>query len=388
MSLQHYIPAGFLGRFSSDVTIKSNRDKVIAVADLAKDKAVFQTKAAGIGGINNFYDIVNMPGDPKRLDRSWNGYEVSLNVAIDSTIKGTLDAVSWSRILVPFITGLMVRGPEFDTRYMQRPIVAALSSFHDAPNHITMARVFEMQRLLGPILTGEWYIAKTSGNIPLITNDVGFVPFLHKESHKCGAAIPVDQRHVIVVVARTTGRVLTKVNEVWYPLICPVDLEDADNHGINVSVAKGARRFIYGGSVTEVEQYRSYFDSSDLATIEPAHMGFVSGLNSRDHEFTWHRLISFLYDATKSGSYKNFPIDWAALDDDNFWSPLMMVPLEARPFCPTSITQEENAIVVDLSEVPEASKKPVQSYVERTWLGPGKLYSEVHPPGDERLNNT
>ena len=379
MSLQHYIPAGFLGRFSNDVAVKSKRDRTIAVVNLTRDNPAFRTKASGVGGINNFYKIAGNLNDPQRLDQSWSGYETGLNTAIDDLIAGTLSATAWSRIMVPFVTGLLVRGPEFDLRYTARPVVAAVSELLDDPNQVNMGRVFEMQRLLGPILAGEWFIAKTSGKTPLITSDVGFIPFAYQPLNKSGIAIPLDQQHVLVVVARTKGRVIVERDGNWYPLVCPVDLVDDDIDRINASVAQCAQRFLYAGETAEVEQYRSHFDQSKLAVMEPALMGFSSGLNGRNHEFTWHRLISFLYQPPKISSNGEFPIDWAALDDDNFWSPLMMVPLEARPLCPASFVREGNAIIIDLSEVPGASKKPVQSYVERTWLGPGTLYADVHP---------
>ena len=293
MPFQHYIPAGFLGRFSNDVSVSSNRDRILAVSDLAKTNSTFRTKAARVGGINNLYKINGVHGDPQRLDRNWNGYEAGLNTAINSLIAGTLDAVAWSRILVPFVTGLLVRGPEFDTRYTARPIVTAISKVLDNPNQINMARVFEMQRLLGPILAGEWFIAKTSGKPPLITSDVGFIPFSYQPLNKSGVAIPLDQQHILVVVARAKGMVIFKRDEVWYPLVCPVDLIDADINGINVSVAKCARRFLYGGETAEIEKYRSDFDTGKLAVMEPALMGFSTGLNGRNHEFTWHRLISY-----------------------------------------------------------------------------------------------
>ena len=379
MSLQHYIPAGFLGRFSTDAAIKPSRDRLLATIDLSKAEPAFQAKASSVGGINNLYKINDYHNDPQRLDRSWNSYESGLNTAINDLIAGTLDAVAWSRILVPFVTGLLVRGPEFDVRYTVRPIVAAISKVVDDPNQVNMARIFEMQRLLGPILAGEWFIAKSSGKTPLITSDVGFIPFAYQPLNKSGVAIPLDQRHILVVVARTKGKVLVKHDGIWCPIVCPVDLVDADIDGINVSVAKCARRFLYGGGAADIEKYRSSFQPSDLAVMEPALMGFSSGLNGRNHEFTWHRLISFLYQPQEISNGNDFPIDWAALDDDNYWSPLMMVPLEARPFCPASIVREDNAISIDLSEVPGASRKPVQSYIERTWSGPGTLYTDVHP---------
>ena len=95
------------------------------------------------------------------MDSVWGGYESRFAVALDGLISGSLDAAIWLRVLVPFVAGVLVRGPDFNHRFTRRT-----QGFQFTPDkdNINSVRLLELQRLLAPVLAARWQVFKTNGS--------------------------------------------------------------------------------------------------------------------------------------------------------------------------------------------------------------------------------
>lgn len=117
MPFDHYIPASYLGRFSSEED-RPRRRRRLWIADQQQGRVLWQA-AETICGARDFYSVSSSL-DPRLIDKMWTSYEPDLNRALDRLITGQLDAAQWLKTLVRFVAALLVRGPDFDVRFNAR----------------------------------------------------------------------------------------------------------------------------------------------------------------------------------------------------------------------------------------------------------------------------
>lgn len=118
MPLHHYIAATFLANFSRDQNPR-RRKRVLWAVDKRAGR-IFATTAERICGIHDFYTVRSSGWPEDAIDRSLSGFEPTLHLALQELSKRTLDAATWAGTLVPFVTSLLTRGPDFNERYEDR----------------------------------------------------------------------------------------------------------------------------------------------------------------------------------------------------------------------------------------------------------------------------
>jgi hypothetical protein len=343
MPLHHYLPATYLAFFSNEQTLP-RRERRIAVGD-KKSGRVFRASAAKVGAIQGFYACLEQnPSDPQLLERSWADYETNLARTVEELVNRHIDAVTWAGVLVPFVAGLLVRGPDFNKRFERR--IGPLRDLVGRDN-TNQARLFELQRLLGPVLAAKWVVMTVQGEGSVITNDIGFAPFRSPQG-EVGLAIPVGHRHLVGVIPCRSRAVVAAKGGKWWPIIQYVRLRKDNHDGFNSGSARQARRFIFGVDEATVTRYLSQVDDSPPTVIEPYEVGFIYGPLAVVHEFTWHRLVSVL---AKSPDHENawrFDFDWQAVA--SVWKPVVIFPLNLPEF-PPALRREGDVIYVDFYEV-------------------------------------
>jgi hypothetical protein len=162
MAFQHYMPASFLARFSSETETEPKRKRALWVLN-KRTKNLFCANAGSICGVNDMF-AVGQPHDPNLVDQMWSGYEPRLYDALDALIARRLDALEWLRTLVPFVSALFVRGMDFDNRFNSR-----LESFAPglaeklSPDNINFARLMEWQRLRPAMISASWDVLEMRG---------------------------------------------------------------------------------------------------------------------------------------------------------------------------------------------------------------------------------
>ncbi len=343
MALDHYLPATYLASFSSENTLP-RRDRMLVVGDLQKGRS-FRSKAGNIAAEQNFYTIPAKTGDPRIIDKVWGDYEAGFSNALEALIGGTIDAITWARVIIPFVAGILVRGPDFNQRFGFRLKGLRLSKGRENTN---IARLLELQRLFAPVIAARWQVLAAQGEEDIITNDIGFVAFENMNSAELGISIPLTRHNVLTLIPRRARPIVIVKENNWYPIIEYSNLSPDDHNHLNSTLVANARRFIFGSNETAISSFFGNKYETRLVP-EPGELGFISGPLAVLHEFTWHRLVSVLSKSPLSQDAWSFAFDWQAIS--NGWAPPIYFP-DNLPEFPPSLKRDGDMITVSLYDVP------------------------------------
>jgi len=284
MPLQHYLPATYLAFFSYDNS-GARRERRLFVGDRHSNK-IFVEKTGNICGIHDLYKTTLM--DELDIDKSWSYYEAELDFAIELLLNQNIGALAWAKVLVPFVAGLLIRGPDFSYRLQSRFQDLGEISRRADPN---IGRMFELQRLLSIIATSKWIVADPSSSNELITNDLGYIPFGNPRNYEAGMAIPMGKKIILMIVPQLFRRIAYYSQGEWKPHIEYVKLDIGDSNSFNHMMGIYSQRFIFGSNEKIIlENLRG--SKEIVSPMEPAELGFPVeyGMN---HEMTWYKMIKF-----------------------------------------------------------------------------------------------
>lgn len=341
MPLHHYLPATYLASFSNDTLTLPRRHRKISIGD-KNDGRIFSTSVANVAAINNLYTLSATGNDPELIERIWAKCETDLDEAINLLITGEISAKSWIRVLVPFVACMLVRGPDFNKRFELR--IRALGVDPEGQqmsrDNTNGARLLELQRLLGPITVSKWVVIRVRGQEPLITNDLGYAPFMNPNTGDTGIAIPLNLYHVLAVIPRNQGRIVLVKSGKWVPNIEYVDNLSDNHEELNKALSSIAQRYIFGPDDLTVGKW---LQSSEVSPFppEPVEFGFITDPLARAHEFTWHRLAATLERDPSDDDPWDFRLDWARLAQG--WVPAIYFPTNLIEF-PPALYRHENFI--------------------------------------------
>ncbi|HLZ21991.1 MAG TPA: DUF4238 domain-containing protein [Ktedonobacterales bacterium] len=340
--LHHTLPATYLALFSNAVA-SPRRDSVVVVGN-KRTTRTFPATAGSIGAVRGLYTVLYPQEDPERIERMWQGYETQLAHAVEALVNGSIRATTWATVLVPFVAALLVRGQDFTERFEQRigPIAGHVRA--DNTNH---ARLFELQRLVGPVLAARWLLMTAIGSDSLITNDGGYAPFMTPQG-ELGMAVPLGHRYVLGLVPRRAGAIVSARQGEWRPVIERGQLTPGNHLTLNTALAQRARRFVFGADEATVVASLRRVDRSCPPALEPQMLGFLSGPLAAVHEFTWHRLVSGLAKSPGHPDAGRFDVDWTAIAA-SAWTPQVMLPTNLPRF-PSSLKRYGNYIYVNLCD--------------------------------------
>jgi len=288
MAFQHYLPATFLACFSTDTT-PERRQRMLTVGDTTEGR-VFTASASNVCGVNNLYTLTEETYNQNLVDNTWTFYEKGLAPALEQLINQTLTCQIWANTLVPFVTGLLIRGPDFNERFDERLANLGIAKISSSDN-TNMARLFEYQRLLASVLGSKWIILRARGNESLITNDLGYAPFANAMTQDFGIAIPISLQHILIIAPKLKRRIAIGIGGTWWPIIEYLDLPENEHIGLNQTIAKFSRRFIFGPDNDVIARYL-FPQKTAPRTPEPVDFGFMSNDLAMIHEHTWFRLLS------------------------------------------------------------------------------------------------
>lgn len=335
--LQHYLPATYLASFSAQVDLPS-RERHIAVGEKGTGRT-FWVRVSGAAAVNNLYSLLNHP-DPLMIEKLWQDYEIELAGAFSALLDGSIEAGTWARVLVPFIASLFVRSPDFNDRFEAR--LAGL----DVPlpeDNTNLARLHELQRMLGPVTGAEWILYEAVGSGPILTNDVGFAPFMDAHTREKGVAIPMDSRHIIGLLPKRHWPVVSARAGSWFPNVQRRILKRGGHLQFNAAVVSAARRWVFGADECTLNRFLS---AQPARTQLPdlIELGFLTAREQLAHEFTWHRLVSALGGSPDDHSAQLFQIDMEVLATG--WHPPVMVPTNF-PECAPALLRRGDSIWVN-----------------------------------------
>lgn len=343
----HYIPATYIGRFSSDPAT-AGRDRVVFVGNRISHKT-FTSRARTVGSERDFYLLSDHRDDPRLVDNLWQEYEGPLSQALDQLVEGRLDARTWARILVPFVTSLLVRGPDFATRFESRLRDLLGQDLPLTEDNTNLARIFELQRMLAPITCARWLVLTIAGEPDLITNDIGFAPFASVSAAERGYSLPLDRRHILMLVPCRRRAVATWDGGHWIPAIEYGGLSPGYQEHALQGLAHYSQRSIFGADEATIARLLPK-DPSPPSLPEPGMLGFMQGIPNVVHEFLWHRLVAALEKHPDELGPKGFTLDFGAIKKG--WAPPMYFPTDLPQF-PVGLRRSGNHITITLFELPQ-----------------------------------
>lgn len=358
---QHYIPAGFLGRFSAD-SGGPMRERRLWALEVGQEHAELTT-AEQVGCADNLYRLYGEFNnqDPDTIDEVWSRYEQKLGPALDELSRQgqrTIGANTWLRVLVPFVTGLFVRGEEFGQRYDTRMSEFYANDPYGNPrirsDNTNNSRLFEFQRLLAPVMAARWVVMHAEGDTPVITNELGFTIFQPPGGGDPGIAIPVGPKTILGIIRTWPehGRPMMRDGGTgqWRAVIEHVPLTPNNQRGFNEAMANISRGFLAGPSAESVEPYKTLLDDSSRLRAEMVEAFWPRRRILVAHEFEWHRAATAISNRSTALTQADLQhIDFEELNND--WSPFIMIPHNLREF-PSGLQLHGNEIGIAMTEIP------------------------------------
>lgn len=292
MPLDHYLPANYIGLFSLDCC-PIRRDRRLWAADRQTGK-LFPARARGLCAVRNLYTLQDGRDDPRLVDKQWENCEDHLPYAIDALIAGTITARVWLATMVVFVASLMVRGQDFDRRFLARLGGTAkdLPTF-TRPDNINLARLFELQRLFASVIGSRWRLLETSGRLAQITNDLGYSPYVDPVHREAGIAIPLGKRHILIVAPKPKRIVFAAMDGLWHPQIEREVITDTDHDSFRDAIAATSQRFVIGPDEATVARY-ARVRAGPSQVPEPGMLGFFGGALARRHELILFNLLGLV----------------------------------------------------------------------------------------------
>jgi hypothetical protein len=354
---QHYIPAGFLGRFSPDDDGRL-RERAVWVLHSGESHAQLSSPER-VGCEDNLYQLFGQQTVGKAslsvVDDVWSGYERRLGPALDELSKPgqkTISANTWLRILVPFVTSLFVRGAEFGARFATRMERMGVSTFFSDPKHrsdnTNMARMIEFQRLLAPVMAARWVVMHTTSDHPVITNELGFT-FSASQNGSKAVVAPIGRDTILAIVPTWPhGRVIMRDRGTgqWRALIEHVMLKPDEQRGFNQALANMAQGFLVGPTADSVELHRQALNE-DLP-LDPEYLGTIWPRYRvlADHQLEWYNAVSAISKKSSKLTQPHLERRIASVIAKD-WHPVFIWPINLD-YSPTGLLLQDDAIALIL----------------------------------------
>ncbi len=347
MSGQHSLPASYLGGFSTQ-TSGRGRHRVVWVLRRGETDAAPQS-AQSLARVNRLYHQTTSLLPSTDFEANWTKYERHLPQAIHQLTTGRVGGRTWLHVLVPFVAGVLVRGPEFDARF--NAFIADMQDVLD-PDNTLFARGFELQRLLALVMVCRWVVGE-SPEWEILGNDVGWIPASLPGGEQ-GIALPLTSRYVLQLVFVHSRPILSWDGQAWWARVEQEQMGASAARAFNRVVTHHADRLVFGPTEAAVVRVRR-----ELAIGGPPVNGLVAsaGVDPRllvAHEFEWHRCAAAL--VRGRGYEGDFPLDFAS--DPELWSPPFVVLPANLPEFPTGLSIDEQEMWLELSDVPGFTGEP------------------------------
>lgn len=274
MARDHFIPAAFLGRFSSDEGHPSRRRRLTVLRP--QSLRPHHARAETIGSVKYLYDVdfdtsISQYG-AHFVDALWGEYEARLPTALDMLAEGTCDLDHWINVLVPFVASLLVRDRWYSERlanaHRRDNAELGLEDFILDDTNLNLNRIIGRNRFMGRLLVSEWGVSETSHD--LCTSDLGYAFVVDQVGHegtawdRVSVLVPVSRRTLLVIRPEPSVRVLERHGGRWGRRLNKFNTDSLDAAEVNALIARCAQDFIAGS-----EQAVSSVDSALIAKNSP-----------------------------------------------------------------------------------------------------------------------
>ena len=305
----HYLPASYLGGFSLQSQGKL-RERPVCVLR-RNDGGPFVTKAEGIGWKRGL-DIE--PDDPTRdgfksFEEVWGSYESLLPEAICELVgsAGSMAAELWLLALVPFVGGLFARGPDFERHVRQRHRLFQEAGIPLDDEPISRSRLFELHRMLPLVMACRWRVLHTSEQHPLVTNDLGYAPYVPAGWH-AGVVVPLNRLAAVALTLQPKRVILLQQGlHEWATPVDHVEMQPQEVREVNERMAQVSQEFIVADTQAHTLQLRSAIQKP--LQLNPDNVGGLLGYTRPEFVYDWARAVTLLKFSPLDYRVASFEID-------------------------------------------------------------------------------
>ncbi len=259
----HFIPAAFMGRFSSEPDEPLRRSLLQVLRP--GQRIPTTSSASSIGFVNDLYDVDNVDGVMSKsgnrfVDDLWDEFEPRLSAVLDDLIAGRLALVDWLEVLVPFVASLTVRDRFYGARLVDAWRNDARVSVEDAAfieiaadkSNLNHNRIIGRNYAMGKLLASDWSIGETDSD--LCTSDLGYAYYIDQIDREGGTEdlvrlmVPISRRAFLVISPEGPTTLLNRAEGQWgrevHSLLPQSDLA----RSLNRLIAGFSQDFVVGSS--------------------------------------------------------------------------------------------------------------------------------------------
>ena len=227
----------------------------------------------------DLYTLLDVDSDPGLVDQTWSRVESQLPKAVDELLAsdlGYLKARTWLETLVPFVTSLFVRGPEFNRRFESRLEEMFGESHREIARNIdntNIARLFELQRLYAVVIRAEWRVVHFPAEAPLVTTDVGYSLTRNSADDRIGYVVPLDLTTALSLIRGPDHPTLWWRNGAWIAgPITHLSMPASQAKTLNQTSARSGIDEIYGPTQDSVSVVSPPTAASEAVAVGPRYL--------------------------------------------------------------------------------------------------------------------
>lgn len=355
MAKDHYIPAAYIGRFSGKSKGRA-RERPIAVYNV-RSKTIRTVKASSIGARKGMYKLVEGDRDESQLNDdidNWAAYETSIPRVLDQICnREGISLDDWVHVAVPFVTGLFVRGREFDTRYESRPGMAESMQKGDVLRAaiINGGRALEMCRLLAPVMAARWTIIRGPSHCRLISNDRGLAATQDRNTGQLGWVVPLDKNTALGIFPQTERVLARWTGTDWTAHLVHGELSPSDTFDdLNRKLATCCNEFIYGCSEALMKPLRKHaVKQVDPEWLMEFNWAQISRQQRVAHERDWYTVSKIAATNMPPDNVRDYDFSDRMGANDRWSPPIYWIPSNLSSFPPgISVSRSSLKLTLDL----------------------------------------
>lgn len=346
---QHYLPACIIGRFSNNENGLS-RDRHVQVLRRGSNHA-YRAKASTLCAVNGLYDGDSFEGGT--IDQ-WD-YEQNLTTIFNQMKQGGLpDLDYYVHDLVPYVTGLFMRGPDFEKRLMRRLVSSGIDMKLFSEDTVNGDRLFELQRLLSLLLAARWSCLHPPDGMRFVLGDID----LSQTTIEGTSAwmVPVDPELALLIQPRKKGYIADyrSRDHIWIARVEHLQLHEAATERANRNSMRQSQQLCIAQQSTDfIDELPNRSLNDNVAAAETA-FGITSLFTVHEmveHEFEWYGLsriaAEHMSPTMASRLVKNRPYYRSY---PKHWKPPMPMVADNLTFFDSGVTIKKRKLLLDLSD--------------------------------------
>lgn len=304
---QHYLPAGYIGRFSLDDSGRAREREVWA---LRRDQSTpFPVKAQNIAKTYDVYTLQDVDENPKYIDSFWKRTEDRIHQLddLERSTEGTLDAAIWAEFVLPFLAQMFVRHPTYSDYFLKRFTgnnAGALEVFNNA-DLANRGRLFDEIHFRAVLSKTYMEICHPPSDDHFVTNDTGMFVVYDNRLNIFGYGFPLSRSSLLMLHRTERTPTIIKRKGKWLVTgILHRYLDTSEVTKLNMEIAEWAIDTVIGPT-PDVVKTACFMRNREVVPLEKR-MKYL--FNKGEKQISYEDIDIFYDLLRRIGSYDNLPV--------------------------------------------------------------------------------